>query len=80
MTRQALWGIIKDAWKKTGNTRTISPHILRHSIATHLLKKGAHLRSLQMLLGHETISTVQVYTHVETSHLRIVYDKKHPRS
>lgn len=80
MTRQALWGIIKDAWKKTGNARAISPHILRHSIATHLLKKGAHLRSLQMLLGHENISTVQVYTHVETSHLRTIYDKKHPRS
>jgi len=80
ITRQAFWGILKQLWKKTGIAKTISPHQLRHSLATHLLKRGADLRSLQMLLGHENLATVQIYTHVETSHLRVVYDKKHPRS
>ena len=80
ISRQACWIILKKLWKKTGSTKSISPHQLRHSLATHLLKKGADLRSLQMLLGHENISTVQIYTHVDTSHLREIYDKKHPRS
>ena len=80
ITRQAVWGIIKQLWKKTGITKSISPHHLRHSLATHLLKRGADLRSLQLLLGHENLATVQIYTHVETSHLRTIYDKKHPRS
>lgn len=80
ITRQAFWAILKQLWKKTGINKTISPHQLRHSLATHLLKRGADLRSLQMLLGHENLSTVQIYTHVETSHLRTIYDKKHPRS
>jgi len=80
ITRQAFWGILKQLCKKAGINRSVSPHQLRHSLATHLLHRGADLRSLQMLLGHENISTVQIYTHVETSHLRQVYDKKHPRS
>ncbi len=80
LTRQTFWGIIKSIWKKTGSKKDISPHQLRHSLATHMLKNGADLRSLQMLLGHENVSTVQIYTHVEKSHLRNVYDKKHPRS
>lgn len=80
ITRQAFWGILKQLCKKTGIARSISPHQLRHSLATHLLKRGADLRSLQMLLGHENVSTVQIYTHVETSYLRTIYDKKHPRS
>lgn len=80
ITRQAFWQILKDLCKKTTIQKPISPHTLRHSLATHLLKNGAHLRSLQMLLGHENISTVQIYTHVEVSYLRHVYDKKHPRS
>lgn len=80
ISRQSFWIIIKGLWKKTGIKRPISPHKLRHSLATHLLAKGANLRSLQLLLGHENISTVQIYTHVETEHLRKMYDKKHPRA
>ncbi|MEX0672434.1 MAG: tyrosine recombinase [Candidatus Babeliales bacterium] len=80
ITRQAFWGILKKIARGTGTQKNVSPHKLRHSLATHLLKNGADLRSLQMLLGHENISTVQIYTHVETSYLREVYDKKHPRS
>jgi integrase/recombinase XerD len=80
ITRQAFWIILNAMWKKTGIQKTISPHTLRHSLATHMLKNGAHIRALQMLLGHENISTVQVYTHVEVTHIRKVYDEKHPRS
>jgi integrase/recombinase XerD len=80
ITRQAVWAILKTLCKKGGIHRSISPHHLRHSLATHMLKNGADLRSLQLLLGHENIATVQVYTHIETSHLRHIYDKKHPRS
>jgi len=80
ITRQAVWSIIKTLCKRSGIERSIFPHQLRHSLATHMLKNGADLRSLQLLLGHETLATVQIYTHVETSYLRTVYDKKHPRS
>lgn len=80
MTRQACWAIIKKVWAKTGSSKTISPHMLRHSLATHLLQHGADLRSLQMLLGHENLSTVQIYTHLDTSYIRSIYDAKHPRS
>lgn len=80
LSRQAFWILLKAVCIKAGIGRVVSPHQLRHSFATHMLKRGADLRSLQMLLGHETIATVQIYTHVETSHLRDIYDKKHPRS
>jgi len=80
MTRQGFWGILKQVVVKAGLPESISPHVLRHSIATHLLKKGANLRLLQMALGHEQLQTVQVYTHVEVSHLRKLYDTKHPRA
>jgi len=80
ISRQSCWMILKKLCINAGIKRPVSPHQLRHSFATHMLKKGADLRSLQLLLGHENISTVQTYTHVETSHLRIIYDKKHPRS
>lgn len=80
ITRQAFWVILKKMCKKAGIDTSVSPHQLRHSLATHLLKQGADLRSLQLMLGHENLSTVQIYTHVEKSHLRKVYDKKHPRS
>jgi integrase/recombinase XerD len=80
ITRQACWTIVTQLCKKAGIERKISPHKLRHSLATHMLKSGADLRSLQMLLGHENLATVQIYTHVETSYLRNIYNKKHPRS
>jgi len=80
LSRQAFWSLLKKLWKKTGIEKTISPHQLRHSLATHMLKNGVDLRSLQLILGHENLSTVQIYTHLDTGYLRKVYDKKHPRS
>ncbi|MCF7900058.1 tyrosine recombinase [Candidatus Babeliales bacterium] len=80
MSRQSFWIYLKEVAQQAGITKDLSPHKLRHSLATHLLKNGANLRSLQMLLGHEQLNTVQIYTHVETSHLRKIYDDKHPRS
>ncbi len=80
ISRQACWGIVKKICKAAGIKKIVSPHHLRHSFATHMLEKGIDLRSLQVLLGHEDITTVEVYTHVETSQLRTIYDKKHPRS
>jgi len=80
ISRQSCWIILKKLCEQAGIKHAISPHQLRHSFATHLLEKGVDLRSLQVLLGHEGITTVEVYTHVETSQLRKIYDKKHPRS
>ncbi len=80
ISRQSCWIILKRLCEQAGIKRAISPHQLRHSFATHMLEKGVDLRSLQVLLGHEEITTVEVYTHVETSQLRKIYDKKHPRS
>lgn len=80
ISRQAFWIILKKIAQESNIKKTVSPHKLRHSLATHLLKKGADLRSLQLLLGHEQLSTVQIYTHLENEHIRQVYDKKHPRS
>jgi len=80
MTRQGFWTILKDITKKAHLPESVSPHVLRHSVATHLLKEGANLRLLQMALGHEQLETVQVYTHIEVSHLRKLYDEKHPRA
>lgn len=79
-TRQTFWMVVRNICRKAGIERAVSPHQLRHSLATHLLKNGANLRSLQLLLGHEYLATVQIYTHVETGYLRTMYDKKHPRS
>ena len=80
ISRQSCWNILKTICQQAGIKRAISPHQMRHSFATHMLEKGVDLRSLQVLLGHEEITTVEVYTHVETSQLRKIYDKKHPRS
>ena len=80
LSRQTFWGILKKLLVGAHISKAISPHSLRHSLATHLLHKGVDLRSLQLLLGHEQIATVQIYTHLEKSELRKIYDKKHPRA
>ena len=80
ITRQAIRAIFSKLAKRAGINKSVSPHLLRHSIATHLLGRGADLRMLQSFLGHGSIATVQTYTHVETSRLRKAYDSKHPRS
>ncbi len=80
LTRQGLWLIIKRYAEQSGISGHITPHTLRHSFATHLLRGGAGLREVQELLGHANISTTQVYTQVSKEHLRQVYDDTHPRA
>lgn len=78
-TRQGVWKKLKEYAKKAGIEKDISPHKLRHTFATHLLEGGADLRSLQMLLGHASINTTEIYTHVEQQHIREEFRKLHPR-
>ena len=80
LTRQWVWNILKAAAKKSGVDPKITPHTLRHSFATHLLQNGASLRHVQELLGHSSISTTQVYTHLTDSHVRDEYERSHPRA
>ena len=80
LTRQGFWLILKGHAGKAGIDTKITPHTLRHSFATHLLRGGAPLRHVQELLGHASITTTQVYTHLTSEHVRTEYDKAHPRA
>jgi integrase/recombinase XerD len=80
ISRQACWSIVRNAGARVGLDAHLSPHVLRHSCATHMLDRGADLRVVQELLGHASISTTQVYTKVSPERLRAVYDAAHPRA
>ena len=80
ITRAMIFTIVKDSAKKAGIEKKISPHTLRHSFATHLLENGADLRSIQLLMGHESITTTEIYTHLDNKHLKKVIEKFHPRN
>ena len=79
LSRAMIFTIVKKLAQKVGIKKSISPHTFRHTFATHLLENGADLRAIQMMLGHESITTTEIYMHIDKSHLKQVMNKFHPR-
>jgi integrase/recombinase XerD len=80
LTRVMIFYIVKELMKVAGITKSVSPHTFRHSFATHLLEGGANLRAIQSMLGHESIATTEIYTHIDTNRLRAEIIEHHPRN